>query len=201
MKKIVLFILFMSLCTTTVFANYNPSDKYKSGNAKPISMTSTQSATSSGKIQNLLRNFAIAASNRNMDEVNRLSKDLYSLGVSVKEVSSLDNCPKVSYSYRGREYTETYCKNNQSPSTYNQNKYNNITSTTQSTATATHSQIQIMARNLAIASANNNMNEMTRITNDLLRQKAIVKHITVDRNCHEVFYTYGGREYSEKYCK
>ena len=58
-----------------------------------------------------------------------------------------------------------------------------------------------IAQDLAKASLNGSMNDVTTLTNKLLANNAILKQILFVGDCHIVEYTYNGKEYSVKVCK
>ena len=58
-----------------------------------------------------------------------------------------------------------------------------------------------IAKELAVASANNDNDKMVQYGNALMRQNAMPKEILVKDNCHEVIYYYMGQQESAEYCK
>ena len=58
-----------------------------------------------------------------------------------------------------------------------------------------------IAQDLAKASLNGSMDDVTALGNKLLANNAILKQILFVGDCHIVEYTYSGKEYSVKVCK
>ena len=54
-------------------------------------------------------------------------------------------------------------------------------------------EIESIARDLAIASANNDNNLMVKLGNDLVAKNAIPIEININGNSHEVVYSYKGK--------
>lgn len=66
---------------------------------------------------------------------------------------------------------------------------------------AINNEVKTIAKELAIASANNDNDKMVKLGNDLMAKNAIPKEIITKGNCHEVVYSYLGEQDSVTYCK
>ena len=64
-----------------------------------------------------------------------------------------------------------------------------------------NNEVKVIAKELAIASANNDNNKMVKLGNDLMAKNAIPKEILIKGDCHEVVYSYMGEQDSVSYCK
>ena len=64
-----------------------------------------------------------------------------------------------------------------------------------------NNEVKVIAKELAIAAANNDNDKMVKLGNDLMAKNAIPKEILIKGDCREVVYSYMGEQDSVSYCK